>query len=1150
MKIEKTFFLTAIFLAISCSKMPEPYDYDVNSETEFILNEDKFAPDFEIPGEDQIEEVMEEKDEATGEDIVEEEYVDTVKPQVVSAFSKDGKGVTVRFSEDIDPGTGDNQANFTILGSDNSTLKISSADTKDQFVNLTLSQEAIINPSLTYEVIVKGVKDLSGNIIDPKANKAKIRRSVYLAIIWHQHQPLYLDPSKDELQGPWVRKHATKDYYDMASILKEYPDVNLSINITPVLLIQLLNYYVERMTPYVNVNNNTIDKTAFLAKYRGRTDPFVDLLLDETPDPFSPDPQKKPTEKQIGLYYDDPWSTLSTSEAIMEFFPEYKQLRDKNPLSYTHDDLLKLKIFFELAWFDPDFLSGAVKMPDGSVADLSDVVKKDGEGKFTLKVQPSEKLAERLLVENFKVMKNTVPIHKEMMYHIGTKKGQIEITTTPFYHPILPLITNTDLAKIAQPYDLLPSPPYAYPEDATAHVTKAVKYYEKLFGEKPSGMWPGEGSVAEEVVSMFTKNGVRWVATDQEVLKNSLKDLPNCYQCYPYKADGETGDELLIVFRDTGLSNKVGFTFQPLKGTVAAAEFLKDVVNMSPPFGGDDRLITVIMDGENAWESYTKEHDAKGFFHALYGMLNESYKMGEIIPVTVSEYIDGNEARNVPAHPVSAQKELEPLWAGSWIGGNFSIWIGESEENQAWEYLAKARNDLKKSGLPKPNPAQDPPVAKTSKAYYIYLAYEEMYAAEGSDWFWWYGADMTSPANDDTPFDRAFRTHLTAMYEAVNSVLKIDGKPLIEVPDFAPIVQAKPQAPSGPFTKAPVIDGLFYPNEGEWAAEGGFFFDNDSGGAIASPSDDIAVVYYGYTDDAFYLAVSMNEDMSKKLKSNYNVALYLSHKHIINPETGEFTENPKNLKNRYGKELNFLSEGAAWEVFLDFAGASLKTKLSAADGNENWIEKNNAITTGGPVSGGKLIELKIPFDDLQISTGDPLEMSLFASEGNSTIDSAPYSGSKVVFEDVSNLVYVTFEVDVTGNKVDINTYVNITNPPPPKGKGIVHIAGNHDKLQNWIPNKVALRDDGVAPDKVANDGIWTAVFGFTPGTLLRYKYTIGLPVDEGKWWGTEEFPLTERGFDVTKKPECKKMTLHDIFADRPNPTGTLGKMTVFDDCAE
>ncbi|MBM4387206.1 MAG: hypothetical protein FJ088_05670, partial [Deltaproteobacteria bacterium] len=174
--------------------------------------------------------------------------------------------------------------------------------------------------------MVKGVKDLSGNIIDPKANKAKIRRSVYLAIIWHQHQPLYLDPSKDELQGPWVRKHATKDYYDMASILKEYPDVNLSINITPVLLIQLLNYYVERMTPYVNVNNNTIDKTAFLAKYRGRTDPFVDLLLDETPDPFSPDPQKKPTEKQIGLYYDDPWSTLSTSEAIMEFFPEYKQL--------------------------------------------------------------------------------------------------------------------------------------------------------------------------------------------------------------------------------------------------------------------------------------------------------------------------------------------------------------------------------------------------------------------------------------------------------------------------------------------------------------------------------------------------------------------------------------------------------------------------------------------------------------------------------------------------------------------------------------------------------------------------------------------------------------------------------------------------------
>jgi hypothetical protein len=218
----------------------------------------------------------------------------------------------------------------------------------------------------------------------------------------------------------------------------------------------------------------------------------------------------------------------------------------------------------------------------------------------------------------------------------------------------------------------------------------------------------------------------------------------------------------------------------------------------------------------------------------------------------------------------------------------------------------------------------------------------------------------------------------------------------------------------------------------------------------------------------------------------------------------------------------------------------MKTSLNKADGSENYSPATGNITAGGPVSGGKLIELKIPFSDLKLAYGDPLEISMLAAEGSNVIDNAPYSGSKVIFEDSTSLVYITFEVDVSGKVMDINTYVNIKNPPPPKGKGIVHITGNHDKLQNWIPNKVALRDDGVSPDTKANDSIWTGVFGFTHGTLLRYKYTIGMPTDEGKWTGTEEFPLTERGYDVPKKKDIKKVLIQDIFADRPNPTGTMG----------
>lgn len=1152
MKIIKAFITFFLFFFFTlCSKKPPPYEFDGEYYGDISFPEIK---DFSLEDKKIIDDNWVEEEKIIP-DILKDTKKDETPPKVLSAFSVDGKSVSVRFDEAIDHESGGEKENFSIWGSDMSNLPVINASVNGVFTKLTLSPDAKINPQLTYEVIVKNVKDVAGNKIDPKYNKAKINRSVYLAIIWHQHQPFYLDPSKDELQGPWVRKHATKDYYDMAAMLKNYPDVHITINLTPVLLVQLLTYYVERLSPYVDLNKNKVDEEGFFSKWKGKTDPWIDLLLMDTPDPFSNDPKKKPTEKQIGLFYDDPWSCLSTAEATMNFFPEYQELRDKNPLSYTHDDLLKLKIFFELAWIDPDFLKGAVILPDGDKVDLSDVVKMDSAGKFYLKNPPDEDLANRLVAEEFKIMKNVIAIHKALMFNPQTKKGQIEITTTPFYHPILPLLINSDNAKIPQPFDILPSPPFKYPGDAMVHVVKAVEYYKSLFGIPPSGMWPGEGSVSEDVVALFVGAKIKWIATDMQVLKNSYKgEPPPCFQCEGWKIDvdntegdgGTIDDEMMIVFRDTGLSNKVGFTFQPFLGEVSAFEFLKDVVAMAPSFGGKDRIVVVVMDGENPWELYTKEHDGKGFLHSLYKKIEEAYIIGEIIPVTPVEYIEGNPERNVPAHPIHEMKEIEPLFPGSWIDGTFSIWIGENEENQGWEYLTKARKDLEKAGIPKPNPSAQPPQDKNTKAYAAYLAYEEIYAAEGSDWFWWYGQDMTSPANDDTPFDRAFRTHLTSMYEAANKYLKMSGGKEIEIPDFAPIVQAKPQAPLGPFTegKEPKIDGLFLPNESEWTVEGGFFFDNDSGGAISSPNDDIAVVYYGYTEEDFYLALSMNEDMSKKLKSNYSISIYFPGKHIINKETGEYVEEKKNKNNRFGEDLKFLTGGASFEVFLNFQGDSLKVILNKADGNEGWIETTHNIIAGGPLKGGKLIEIKLPFKNFKIQYGDPLEISIFAAEGNKVIDSAPYTGSKVIFEDISNLVYVTFECDVSGNKIDISTYVQIKNPPQPKGKGIVHIAGNHDKLQNWIPNKVPLRDDGISPDKVKGDNIWTITFGFTPGTLLRYKYTIGLPLDEGKWAGTEEFPLTERGYEVPKDPKIKKVTIKDIFADRPNPTGTLAPNTL------
>jgi len=1063
--------------------------------------------------------------------------------QVLSAFSPDGVGVTVRFNKPVDPAAGADPTHFQVLGSDSSKVPVVAAKVAaiPTFVNLTLDAGIKINPALTYTMLASNLTAADGASLDAAKKKATIKRTVYMQLMWHQHQPTYLDSLKDQLMSPWVRKHATKDYYDMASVLGGYADVHVTINLTPVLLNQLIPYYIDRLGPFVDKKANTVDAAAFAAKWKGKTDPWVDLLLEPTPDP------ETATEKQKGLLYADPWACVSTSDATMKHFPDYVALRLKNPATYTKADFLGLKIWFEIAWFDPDFLRGPVQLASGETVDLTDIVKWDKtKDTYALKVPLSEQLANRLLAEEEKIMEAVIPIHQQMRYSPATQKGQIEIATTPFYHPILPLLFNTDLAKQGQSFDPMPSPAYNYPEDADAQVARAVAYYKELFGEAPAGMWPGEGSVGEDVVSAFVKSGVLWVATDQQVLESSQP--PGGKPIGPYMVDADggpmAGKKMAIFFRNTQMSNDIGFAYQGKTGPEAASELMKNIIAQAPPFGAKDRVITLVLDGENAWESYVKEHDGKGFFHALYAKLQESYEVGEIITVGGAEYLLGNPNRNVPAHATAQLPKLTYLFPGSWIGGNFAVWIGEAEENTAWEFLRKARDTLEATGLAMPDWSKPASTDTTSLAYYTWKAYDEMFAAEGSDWFWWYGDDMTSPSNDDTPFDQGFRSHLAGSYQFMNLALAKLGKPPVAVPDLAPIIQAKPQAPTTPFTKPPAIDGQFLPNEGEWTAEGGFFFDSDSG-AMANPDDWVATVYYGFGTDALYVSIVSNFPLTSNAPE---LDLYFSNKHIVDAALGTFTEDPFNTTTKMGTPLGFNSKGAARMLAVTLAQGASKGVMQAANGSGAWAA--GGVFTGqigGPTANGKVVELKIPWSDLNIVWGDPIEIAVVAVKGGKDIDLAPNGQGKILIQDELNQIFVTFECDVSGSKVAIDTYGTIANFPPPKGKGIVYIAGNNEVLgmkAKWNPNKIALRDDGKGGDAAANDQIWSGIFKFPRGTTVRYKYTIGLPKDEGSWTNTEEFPLTERGFDVTKDPSKTKTTIQDIFADRPQPTGTLGPNTV------
>ena len=1078
---------------------------------------------------------------------------DTEKPILRSAFSNTQGIVTARFSEPVLAGAAE-VGNFTIKASNNQELAVFSATPKPgarQYVDLAVDAGAI-NSQLTYELTVKNVADEAGNVIAVGSNKARITRTLFLNIVWHQHQPLYLDPVADQLTGPWVRKHATKDYYDMTAIVQGYPNVHFNVNLTSVLLRQLIEYYVDRMDPFIDVHASTMDVPGFLAAWKGRTDPFVDFILQPTPtaDTIS--------EDGLLIVWKGAWTLVSTADASMQHFPEYVALRDKNRAEYSQADFLALKIWFQIAWFDPDFLQGPVVMPDGSVTRVHEWLNRSG-GKYTLKVPPSEELARDLLIEGHKIVRNVVALHRNLFYDVDAGTGQVEVTTTPMYHPILPLIFDTDLMAQSQPFDPKPVPRFSYPEDARAQVLRSVQFYEETFGAKPRGIWCGEGSVAEAIVPILVDAGFEWTATDHDVLKRTQGDEGAAeYKAYQIDSDtspgaaGDPNDAMLIVFRHTDLSDRMGFLYKTWKGVDAAANFMDDVTALAPSLGGEDRLVTVILDGENAWETYTQEHDGKGFLHALYQRLSESFETGEVATVTTSEYIHGNPARAIEPHPIASHTELEPLWAGSWIGATFSTWIGEQEENKAWEYLRQAREDLASSGLPEPNHLAPKPPATTELAYEVWKAFDSMYAAEGSDWFWWYGVDQITPSNDDSPFDRAFRSQLLGMYTHMNNARGLLGLAPIPVPDFAPLIQAKPepvQGPYGPEAPAPTIDGLFVPNEEEWSPPGGFFFDSDSSTAISS-NDDISTIYYGYDDTAFYVAIQAAENLYAKRNSDYSIALLVDHKHVIDPETGQFTKDPANDFTPPGEA--FVGLEVARRVRADFSGAAVVLRLEEADGSGGWSEVAvHSGTLGGPgIGGGMVLEMRVPFGDLNLAgPTDPLNFYVVAIEGGEVIDAAPSLNAKRVFDDVTNQVFVTLEVNATGAQIPLGT-LGLKELPAPAGNGTVFVVGNHDKIGNWIPNKVGLSDTGKSGDVTPNDGVWTLTLGFQRGDVVQYKYTVGTGTDEGQWPGTEEFPFTNRQYVVPVDPSIVAVKLSDVLGDDPPQENSLGKFTVVTETTE
>jgi len=550
---------------------------------------------------------------------------------------------------------------------------------------------------------------------------------LHLALMWHQHQPIYKDYSHASAQGsytqPWVRLHALRDYYAMAALLAAHPKLHLTINLTPALLWQLEDY----------LEHGATDKALELSQK-----PAEDLSSSER-------------DFILNTFFDANWHHQIYPQ------PRYKELFEQraSAQAFSLQDLRDLQMWFNLSWFAHEFRMDEVTLSTGETVSVHRFVEQQ-QGFSASDI-------EMMIAEQYKLMRAVVPIHRSLQ-----DKGQLEIATTPFYHPILPLLFDSDQATIDRPGTHHPRR-FAYPEDAVAQITKAVTFYKTLFGQSPRGMWPAEGAVSQAVIPLFANAGLSWIATDKGVLAKSGRwgyntDDPEVL-CQPYRAQ-EADAVISIFFRDSQLSDEIGFHYQAYSDARAAArDFLRQVrQRFAAQLEQDhDHVLSVILDGENAWGAFYD--DARPFLHALYQELEQAE---DIVTVTFSECLEGNPERGLKGHLLTLQRRVHDLFTGSWIDENGSApgvdlgtWIGEAEENHAWELLTEAREVLERSGA---NP--------TSHA----AAFEALYRAEGSDWFWWFGDDQDS--GHDAQFDDLFRCHLKNIYRG----LELDPPEHLNVP--------------------------------------------------------------------------------------------------------------------------------------------------------------------------------------------------------------------------------------------------------------------------------------------------------------------------------------------------------------------------------
>jgi ADP-glucose type glycogen/starch synthase len=716
-----------------------------------------------------------------------------------------------------------------------------------------------------------------------------------VAFVWHMHQPYYKDDLTNTYLLPWVRLRSAKDYFKMPALLDAYPKIRATFNLVPSLLAQIEDYGKEESVDlFLNLSKR--DAAELSSEERG----FIIRWMRESP------------------------KALRVQQS-----PRYLELASRQPdAQFTAQDMRDLQIWFNLAWCDPAWAENDPR--------LAELKRKDRD--FT----ESDKAP--LFEAQMEIMSKVIPKYREL-----AERGQAELTFSPYYHPILPLLTSVDSARTANPQIQLPERHFSHREDAERQIELGQGLFERLLGSRPTGMWPSEMAVGESVAGLAVRAKVDWMISDEEVLARSLDthfyrdnegrvNAPDqLYRPFLLERDGKS---VSMVFRDSAISNSIGFDYQRMPSVDAARNLVGRLKRIREQQGDKEYLAVIALDGENAWEFYPR--DGHDFLNALYTELEAT---PDVVTTTVSDFL----------RDYKPQQNLHHLHTGSWIGASLDTWIGDPEHNVAWDLLAETRTWLEEQSRQRP---------QLSDA--AALGWREILITEGSDWFWWFSRKHDSGM--DTIWDNQFRLHLRNVYKLLGQRAPARL--------FQPIIQRAPTS------ERHVPTETISPKSRSDAAwkKAGYYVVGSGFGALHRPAGVVERVFYGC--DAERLYVRIDSPRSPKELESQKIEFWLYCSGVPADGSDGTLELP-------------LAVTAATDFGFD--AAHVVRIIPRAKGAAVSVARvNEAQTRAEPVAEYDEADpffISIPFKMLGRRGGDTMEVALVVSREGRDIEQVPPSGS-------------------------------------------------------------------------------------------------------------------------------------------------------------